>query len=374
MLTVMAFLAGMVLFELAALLYVHRKIKRGKKSIPYWIQYLNALIEISFPTFLMLMIANTISEKSMVLTSPIVSLYYIFIILSTLRLDYKITLFISIIGAAEFFMLGYALENQSGVESFDAFQHSHVALLGKSFIMVLAGAGASFVALQIRRKIDRSIAVAETGNKIVNLFGKQISKEIVDEMLERNGEVPSKLMRVCVMFIDIRNFTNYVSGKSPAEIVEYQNAFFSLVIETVAKHNGIINQFLGDGCMVTFGAPQQLVNPCLHAANAALEIKTKLISHAEQKLIPSTTVGIGIHVGEAVTGNIGTELRQQYSITGNVVILAARIEQLNKEYASEILTSADVMTELKGLSFKNETLGRVSLKGWNEPVEIFKLA
>ena len=370
MLTVSAFLSSMVLFELSALLFVRRKIKLGNTAISTWMQYVNAFIEISFPSIVMMVLARIPSFGTAVFSSPLVSLYFIFIILSTLRLDYRITLFISLVGAVEFFCIAYSLEEMVRAESFEGFQHSYMAFFGKSLILVLAGLGASFVALQIRRKIDRSVAVAETGNKIVNLFGKQISKEIVDEMLERNGEVPSKLMRVCVMFIDIRNFTAFVSGKSPAEIVEYQNAFFSLVIETVAKHGGIINQFLGDGCMVTFGAPQPLINPCQHAVNAALEIKSKLNTDA----LPKTTIGIGIHVGEAVTGNIGTELRQQYSITGNVVILAARIEQLNKEYGTQILTSTEVVNELRDLSIQPEALGLVSLKGWNEPMHIYKLA
>lgn len=374
MLTIVAFLISMTVFELSALLFVRKKIKQGNKTISIWIQYFNAFIEISFPGIVMIVLARIPSFGSAVLSSPIVSMYFIFIILSTLRLDYRITLFMSLVGALEFFCLGNLLDKVVSAESFSSFQHSYNAFLGKSLIIALSGLGASFVALQIRRKIDRSLAVAESGNKIVNLFGKQISKEIVDEMLERNGEVPNKLVRVCVMFIDIRNFTPFVSGKTPAEIVEYQNAFFSLVIESVAKHEGIINQFLGDGCMVTFGAPQSLENPCLNAVNAALEIKARLTSHVERNLIPSTTIGIGIHVGEAVTGNIGTEMRQQYSITGNVVILASRIEQLNKQYASQILLSADVMNDLRDLPFKNETLGNVNLKGWSEPVEIFKLA
>jgi len=75
--------------------------------------------------------------------------------------------------------------------------------------------GASFVAGQIRKKIDRALIVAEKGSKIVNLFGQQVSREVVDEMLENEVRFPVKLMRVCVMFIDIRNFTSYVTACHP---------------------------------------------------------------------------------------------------------------------------------------------------------------
>src|SRR6478672_10449962 len=161
----------------------------------------------------------------------------------------------------------------------------------RSMVLFLSGIGAAFVARQIRITIDRSLAAAEAGNKIVNLFGQQISKEIVHEMLESEGSLQSKLMKVCVMFIDIRNFTKHVAGKSPAEIVEYQNTFFKIVINTVTKHNGIINQFLGDGCMVTFGAPVTLENPAHNAVNAAIEIHQQLNIEIEKGNIAPTNIG-----------------------------------------------------------------------------------
>jgi adenylate cyclase len=242
-------------------------------------------------------------------------------------------------------------------------------------VLFLSGIGAAFVARQIRKTIDRSLAAAEAGNKIVNLFGQQISKEIVDEMLESEGSLQSKMMKVCVMFVDIRNFTKHVANKTPAEIVEYQNAFFKIVINAVTKYNGIINQFLGDGCMITFGAPVVLKNPAQHAVNAAVEIHRELNEQIQNGNIPPTNIGIGIHVGDAVTGNIGTIERQQYSITGSVVILAARIEQLNKDYYSQILVSEDVIHQMEHtIPSETKFLGKVDLKGWHHPLGIYKIA
>jgi len=175
------------------------------------------------------------------------------------------------------------------------------------------------------------------------------------------------------MFIDIRNFTKFVVDKSPVEIVKYQNAFFSIVVNAVTKHHGIVNQFLGDGCMVTFGAPAPLINPSQNAVDAAMEIQKELNKEISKGNIPLTRIGIGIHTGEAVTGNIGNKERQQYSITGNVVILASRIEQLNKEFNSQFLVSADVAKSIDN-SVRSELMGSVNIKGWSEPVPIYKLA
>jgi adenylate cyclase len=245
----------------------------------------------------------------------------------------------------------------------------------KSTVLFMCGIGAAFVARQIRITIDRSLTAADEGNKIVNLFGQQISKEVVEEMLESEGALQSKLMKVCVMFVDIRNFTVFVADKTPAEIVAYQNAFFEIVINTVTKHHGIINQFLGDGCMITFGAPVALQNPAQNAVTAAIEIHEELKRKVQQGTIAPTSVGIGIHIGNAVTGNIGTDERQQYSITGSVVILAARIEQLNKDYNTQILISDEVMKEISVTHLiDSRFVGKVNLKGWHHPLGIYKIA
>ena len=100
------------------------------------------------------------------------------------------------------------------------------------------------------------------------------------------------------------------------------------------------------------------------------------IEHAvESGKLPKTTIGIGIHAGRALTGNIGTQQRQQYSVTGTVVILAARIEQLNKDFQSQILASAEVIRQINHLPICNyDFFGKINLKGWSVPVGIYKLA
>ncbi|MBI2430193.1 MAG: adenylate/guanylate cyclase domain-containing protein, partial [Ignavibacteriales bacterium] len=179
--------------------------------------------------------------------------------------------------------------------------------------------------------------------------------------------------RVCIMFLDIRGFTSFAEKHSPEEIVQYQNAFFTSVVDVVDKNNGIINQFLGDGAMITFGAPVSKGNDCQNALNTALEILERIKMDGENGKIHMTTVGIGIHVGEAVTGNVGSSKRKQYSITGNVVICASRIEQLNKEYNSQLLISKDLFDGLDEKPVYAEHLGPVTVKGREEPIEIYKL-
>jgi adenylate cyclase len=369
------FLLMLFIFELLSFLYIKRQIKRRLKGIPLVRQYLNATMEITAPGIIMLLMAGEVETPVKILHSPVVYIYFIFIILSTLRLNYKISFFTGMLSCVEFLLLSiYMIKKTEHANTIETVNGEYFVTVAKSMVLFLNGIAAAFVARQIRLSINRSLKAAEEGNKIVNLFGQQVSKEIVDEMLSVGGQVKSKMMKVCVMFIDIRNFTNYVSDKSPAEIVNYQNSFFSIIVKAVAKHNGIINQFLGDGCMVTFGAPVILDNPSQYAVSAALEIRAQLIKEISKGNIPLTKIGIGIHTGDAVTGNIGTVERQQYSITGNVVILAARIEQLNKEFQSQILVSEEVKKTVNKPDTKFESLGAIDLKGWHQPLNIYKIA
>ena len=376
MLLILEFHAAILLFEIMTWLRISHKIKRRQFSVPRVARYVNSLIEICSPCFMIIIMARQFESPVMILHAPIVYLYFIFIILSTLRLDFRLSFFTGSTAAIGFLLVSRILISQSKPHhENDILNDESAVAYARSMVLFISGIGAAFVAKQIRASIDRSLAAAEAGNKIVNLFGQQISKEIVDEMLGSEGSLQSKMMKVCVMFIDIRNFTKHVAHKTPAEIVEYQNAFFRIVINAVTKHNGIINQFLGDGCMVTFGAPVALANPAHNAVNAAMEIHQQLNNEIEKGNIPSTCIGIGIHVGDAVTGNIGTTERQQYSITGSVVILAARIEQLNKDYYSQILISEDVVQQVDHtLPADSKFLGKIDLKGWNEPVGIYKIA
>jgi len=376
MLLLLVFHCALLVFEMLALLRINYRIKKQQYSIQHFERYLNSFIEICSPGVIILILAKQYDSPMIILHSPIVYLYFIFIVLSTLKLDFKLSLFIGCMAAVSFFVLSMVLIRESRYENGNnTFNDEYIAAFAKSTVLLLCGVGAAFVAGRIRRTIDRSLTAAEDGNKIINLFGQQISKEIVEEMLESEGALKSKLMKVCVMFVDIRNFTNHVADKTPAEIVAYQNAFFEIVIKAVTKHQGIINQFLGDGCMVTFGAPVVLKNAAHNAVKSAMEIHKELKEQIQIGSIARTSIGIGIHIGDAVTGNIGTNERQQYSITGSVVILAARIEQLNKDYNSQILISEDVVQDIShSLPSNSAFLGKIDLKGWHHPLGIYRIA
>ncbi|MFC2130878.1 tetratricopeptide repeat protein [Bacteroidota bacterium] len=213
----------------------------------------------------------------------------------------------------------------------------------------------------------------ENRKRVINLFGQQVSQEIVDELLNDTSAEATKKKFVCIMFLDIRGFTPLMENKEPEEIIEYQNKVFGFMIEIINRHHGIINQFLGDGYMATFGAPISKGNDCQNAVNAATEIIKMVNRKSFSGDIPSTRIGIGLHAGNVVAGNVGTSVRKQYSITGNTVILASRIEQLNKDYDTQLLISKEVYDNIN-FGFENFIeLGPSNVKGRENPIIIYKL-
>ena len=206
------------------------------------------------------------------------------------------------------------------------------------------------------------------------MFGQQVSKEIVDELLSEKESTESKRKFVCIMFLDIRGFTPFSEKREPEEIIKYQNDVFGFMIEIITKNHGIINQFLGDGYMATFGAPVSKGNDCLNAINAATEIIKTVNEKSNSGEIIKTRIGIGLHAGFVVAGNVGTSTRKQYSITGSTVILASRVEQLNKVYDAQLLISEEVLNEIDKSAIEFEFIGPVEVKGRENPINIYKLA
>jgi len=208
--------------------------------------------------------------------------------------------------------------------------------------------------------------------RIKNLLSHQLSSAVAHELLSESTEEKIMEKLVCIMFLDIRDFTKFAESRSPEDIIKYQNDVFSFMIDAIYKHHGIINQFLGDGFMATFGAPVSKGNDSENAYRAAVEIIETVNEKSKTGEIPFTKIGIGLHSGKVVAGNVGTSLRKQYSITGNPVIIASRIEQLNKKFNSQLLASEDVLEHIQTPPTNLEMLGKVELKGRADPIQIIK--
>ena len=369
---IIAVIALLICYELAIRHLIGRSLRRGK-SVPGGLRYLNAFVETSVPSILILLVSREINPQY-VLQSPLSLLYAVFIVLSTLRLDFRLCVFTGLVAAVEYVVLSFSyLRAASGGFAVTPFE-APPFYVAKGAILLLAGLAAAFVAHQLKRRVGNAYRSLQERERVLSAFGQQVSPAIAEELLKAGPEIASTRAFVCVMFMDIRDFTPLVEHKAPEEIVAFQNVVFAEAIEVVNRNHGIINQFLGDGFMATFGAPLAGDRDCANALAAARELVAGIRQLGQSGRIPPITIGIGLHAGEAVSGNVGSALRKQYSITGNVVILASRIEQLNKGYGSQILASAEVLAAAGEDAAAAASLGPVNVKGREQPIELFRLA
>ena len=346
--------------------------KKSRKKYLIFL-YMNTFIETSIPSLIIIVFASQYNPATAII-SPIVFFYFLFIILSIFDLDLKLSIFAGFVASTEYLILALFYYNQNKYSGDLAILNMFPLYVAKSLFLLMAGVVAGIVSLKIRKNIFASYHTLQERNNLEKAFGQQVSKEIVDEFIENKLEISSKKRNVTVMFLDIRNFSKYCEGKTPEEINKYQNEVLSFMIEIVKKNRGIVNQILGDGFMATFGAPVEDEKHSDNAVIAANEIIRQLNLNNEEGKIDKTKIGVGIHCGEVVTGNVGTEDRKQYSVTGNTVILAARLEQLNKEFNSSVIVSKDVIDNVKTEGIEFISLGDAAVKGFANPIEVYKLS
>jgi len=182
---------------------------------------------------------------------------------------------------------------------------------------------------------------------------------------------------VCVMFLDIRNFTAFAEKRSAEEVVAYLNTIFDETVDAVAMHKGIVNKFLGDGFMAVFGVGDDGDDDeaaCANAMAAGLEAIARVQDLVASGRIPPTRIGLGLHAGPAVVGNIGSAQRKEYTVIGDVVNVASRVETLNKELGSQMLVTEEVWRGARRTDDPPMPREPLRVRGRENPVRIFQLA
>lgn len=243
--------------------------------------------------------------------------------------------------------------------------------------------------LEISRQAEqkRLLEIEETNKKLseliskqkktLDLFVKYVPASIVKNALSDKGspiEVNHQL-EVALLFCDIRGFTAIVEILNPAETVHLLNVYYSKMSEVINQHNGVINQFVGDEIFISFGAPLPIEEPEVSAVQCAIEMINKLkeINDSLKDLIRNDIfVGIGIHFGSIIAGNLGSEDRLSYSITGDAVNTAKRIESLTQNLLNTILISQPIHDKVKSI-VNTVPLGKVKIKGKNKRVNVYKV-
>jgi adenylate cyclase len=355
-----------MLFEL----WVHSAIIRRLKldqDISVIRRYISALIETSLPTVALAVHIETMGPvQALGFVMPLA--YFIFIILSTLRLDFWLSTFTGFVAAAELLAMAMLYHPVATTDPDpDIWYHGT-----RSLILLIGGILAGAVGVQLRRQFAASIAAATARDRVTNLFGQHVSPQVVERLMTEGADAASDIRRVAVMFVDFRSFTEGARSHTPQEVVDRLDGAFAVLVEILDRHGGIVNKFLGDGFLALFGAPLPAADAAHHAVAAAREMLTAMDGINAASSWP-LRIGIGIHFGEVVAGNIGSPRRKEYTVIGDTVNFASRLEALNKEFNSQLLVSAAVRNALGDDGRDAVSLGDVAVRGYDAPMAVWQL-
>ena len=232
--------------------------------------------------------------------------------------------------------------------------------------------------LKVLKKTNKKLEqLIEKQKETLALFVKFVPEPVVKRaLLEHHQNImEGEQLEVGLLFCDIRRFTSLAERLNPKETVHLLNVYYSMMSDVIKKYNGVINQFVGDEIFVSFGAPLPIPDAEQSAVACAVEMVARLkeINEALRAVIhEDIIVGIGINYGPIIAGNLGSDDRLSYSITGDAVNTAKRIETLSKKIPNGILISRQVYEKVKN-NYKTKPLGDVEIKGKNEKVSVFQV-
>jgi len=220
--------------------------------------------------------------------------------------------------------------------------------------------------------------ISEMESNIRSVFSKFVPAEIIDDLVGKGtsaNPLAGEKRSVAVLFCDIRSFTEISEHNSPEEVVSFLNRYFETMTTAIISHGGTVDKFIGDAILAIFGAPKSYENNAERAVNAAFDMLRSLSSVETGGLVMpkgGLDMGIGIHEGDVIVGNIGSRERFDYTVIGDTVNLASRLEGLTKPYKSHIIVSESVKEKLKGrITFRE--IDRVRVKGKEIPTTIYKM-
>ncbi|MBN2658463.1 MAG: adenylate/guanylate cyclase domain-containing protein [Spirochaetales bacterium] len=215
--------------------------------------------------------------------------------------------------------------------------------------------------------------------KIKSLFGQYLTREISDEILNGHVNLGGDLYDATILFADIRNFTSISEKMTPKEVVDFLNSYLSGMIDVIIANNGIIDKFMGDGILAVFGVPVSSDDHAESGIKAALAMNEKLEElnreRTGQGLFP-IKIGIGVHSGPVIGGNLGNSNKLEYTVIGDTVNVASRIENLTKRYNSPLILSGTTYEKLSPQMRKQvnmKAIANAEIRGKTQPLTLYSL-
>ncbi len=223
----------------------------------------------------------------------------------------------------------------------------------------------------------RFILEGKNKEKIKQAMGKYLSQDIMKNVVQNIDDIKlgGKRANVTVLFADIRGFTSMSERMTAEEVSKILNEYFTEIEPIITSYNGVINKFIGDAVMAIFGEPIQDINHPVNAVKCAYAMLKKVDELRDKWLFegkPKIEIGIGINTGEAFVGNIGSEKRLEYTVIGDTVNLASRIESYNKVYHTNFLISSSTYSHVTNIADVIK-ISDVTIRGKSKKMDIFEV-
>ena len=230
---------------------------------------------------------------------------------------------------------------------------------------------------RLAASFNRMLGSLEREAVIRDLFGQYVTPELADAAIEDPSRLEGRLVTSTVLFADIRDFTGLSESVPASELLALLNRYFDRMARVIVDTGGFVNKYGGDSLLAVFGSP---LNPDKeHAADAiraALEMERTLAEFNEeqrQAFLPEVMIGIGIASGDIVAGNVGSHAKLEYTVIGDAVNVAARLQDLTKELGVPILLSAET-ARLAGDTGRFTDVGECEVRGKSRPVRVVRLS
>jgi adenylate cyclase len=244
-----------------------------------------------------------------------------------------------------------------------------------ALVFVIAGIG---LVIFVRR-IKATVHAAAESEIAVNQLGRFFSPAIRDELIAEHNQFASdrgRLQEVAVLFSDIRGFTSLCESLPPDEVLSFLKDYHARMVDIIFRHHGTLDKFIGDGIMATFGTPRSTTDDARNAVLAAMDMQRSLADLNTSRVTAGKgpiRIGIGIHFGKVIAGNVGSESRLEYTVIGDTVNTASRLESATKELHQPIAFSEDVRSRI-GNDIPTTMVGDIQLRGKAKGLRVYTVA
>ncbi|CQD12412.1 adenylate cyclase [Mycobacterium lentiflavum] len=219
---------------------------------------------------------------------------------------------------------------------------------------------------ELQSGFNTMVAGLRERERLRDLFGRHVGREVAAAAERERPQLGGEERHVAVIFVDIIGSTRLVTSQPPAKVVALLNRFFSIIVEEVDRHRGLVNKFEGDASLAIFGAPNRLDSPETEALVAARTIADRLADE-----LPECRAGIGVAAGQVIAGNVGARERFEYTVIGEPVNQAARLCELAKTYPRRLLASSEALRAASETECARWSLGEtVTLRGYDQPTQL----